>query len=195
MDSIVNGFNTAVNFIKNLASQAFQWGADIIGGIVNGIRSCIGNVADSVTEVADTIRSFLHFSVSDEGPLTDFESWMPDFIILKVTMSRSSRKRSICRCRRRWRGEARNTATAAHAAGSARTTHSRRSCSVLTAVRFSSACTGQTVVGRRSCDGVLRGLITRSRVLPEQSARRNCRKGFSWRCVRSSRTAMRISRS
>ena len=30
--------------------------------------------------VADTIRSFLHFSVPDEGPLTDFESWMPDFM-------------------------------------------------------------------------------------------------------------------
>ena len=23
---------------------------------------------------------FLHFSVPDEGPLTDFESWMPDFM-------------------------------------------------------------------------------------------------------------------
>jgi hypothetical protein len=47
---------------------------------VSGIRSCIGSVADSVTEVADTIRSFLHFSVPDVGPLTDFEDWMPDFM-------------------------------------------------------------------------------------------------------------------
>ena len=29
---------------------------------------------------ANTIRSHLHFSVPDEGPLTDFESWMPDFM-------------------------------------------------------------------------------------------------------------------
>jgi phage-related protein len=79
-DTIVNGFNIAVDFIKNLASQAFSWGADIINGIVNGIRSCIQNVADAVTGVADTIRSFLHFSVPDEGPLADFESWMPDFM-------------------------------------------------------------------------------------------------------------------
>ena len=79
-DTIVNGFNIAVDFIKNLASQAFSWGADIISGIVNGIRSCIQNVADAVTGVADTIRSFLHFSVPDEGPLADFESWMPDFM-------------------------------------------------------------------------------------------------------------------
>ena len=78
--TIENGFNAAVNFIKNLASQAFQWGADIINGIVNGIKNCIGKVADAVKGVADKIRSFLHFSVPDEGPLTDFESWMPDFM-------------------------------------------------------------------------------------------------------------------
>lgn len=79
-DTIVNGFNAAVNFIKNLGSQAVQWGADIINNIVSGIKNCIGKVADAVKGVADKIRSFLHFSVPDEGPLADFESWMPDFM-------------------------------------------------------------------------------------------------------------------
>lgn len=49
-------------------------------GIVNGIKSCIGAVGDAVKGVADKIKSFLHFSVPDEGPLTDYESWMPDFM-------------------------------------------------------------------------------------------------------------------
>ena len=80
VESIKTGFNNAVSFIKNLASSAFQWGADIIQGIVNGIKSCIGKVKNAVTNVAETIRSFLHFSVPDEGPLTDYESWMPDFM-------------------------------------------------------------------------------------------------------------------
>ncbi len=79
-DTIVNGFNTAVSFIKGLATQAFSWGADIIGNIVNGIRSKIQSVASAVTDIADTIRSYLHFSVPDTGPLTDFHSWMPDFM-------------------------------------------------------------------------------------------------------------------
>lgn len=35
---------------------------------------------DAVSDVASTIRSFLHFSVPDEGPLTEYESWMPDFM-------------------------------------------------------------------------------------------------------------------
>lgn len=71
--TIVSGFNRAVSFITGLASSAFRWGADLINGIVNGIRSCIGDVANA-------IRSHLHFSVPDEGPLTDYESWMPDFM-------------------------------------------------------------------------------------------------------------------
>ncbi|MBQ7927101.1 MAG: phage tail tape measure protein [Lachnospiraceae bacterium] len=79
-ESIKNGFNNAVDFITGLASSAYTWGSDIIGGIVDGIRSCISKVKDAVTDVADTIRSFLHFSVPDEGPLTDYESWMPDFM-------------------------------------------------------------------------------------------------------------------
>lgn len=70
---------TIWNGIKNFFS-AFSWGADIIEGIVNGIKSCIGKVKDAVCSVADTIKSFLHFSVPDEGPLTEYESWMPDFM-------------------------------------------------------------------------------------------------------------------
>jgi len=51
-----------------------------INGIVDGIKGCINKVADAVKGVADKIKSFLHFSVPDEGPLADFESWMPDFM-------------------------------------------------------------------------------------------------------------------
>ena len=78
--TIVSGFNRVASFITGLASSAFRWGADLINGIVNGIRSCIGNVVSAVSDVANAIRSHLHFSVPDEGPLTDYESWMPDFM-------------------------------------------------------------------------------------------------------------------
>lgn len=79
-NTIRNGLGNAVNYITSLASAGWRWGADIVNGIVNGIRSCIGAVANAVTDVANTIRAHLHFSVPDEGPLTDFESWMPDFM-------------------------------------------------------------------------------------------------------------------
>jgi TP901 family phage tail tape measure protein len=78
--TVKGGFDNAVSHIKGLASQAFSWGSDMIMGIVNGIKSCIGKVSSAVSNVASTIKSYLHFSVPDVGPLTDYETWMPDFI-------------------------------------------------------------------------------------------------------------------
>lgn len=79
-NTIKGGFDTAVGYITGLASKAFTWGKDLVMGIVNGIKSCISAVGDAVKSVANKITSFLHFSVPDEGPLTEYESWMPDFM-------------------------------------------------------------------------------------------------------------------
>jgi len=81
LGSVVSGgFQSAISFITSLPGQALQWGKDFINGIADGIRSAVGNVVSAVSDVADKIRSFLHFSVPDEGPLTEYESWMPDFM-------------------------------------------------------------------------------------------------------------------
>lgn len=80
LNAVKNGFSNVKSHITGLASQAFTWGKDLVMGIVNGIKSCIGAVGDAVKSVANKIKSFLHFSVPDEGPLTDYESWMPDFM-------------------------------------------------------------------------------------------------------------------
>ncbi len=77
---VQSGFQSAISFITSLPGKALQWGKDFINGIADGIRGAIGNVISAVSDVADKIRSFLHFSVPDEGPLTDYESWMPDFM-------------------------------------------------------------------------------------------------------------------
>lgn len=80
VDVIKNRIQEGIDFLCGLPSQAFQWGADFIAGLGNGILSGVGAVVDAVKGVGDKIRSFLHFSVPDEGPLTDYESWMPDFM-------------------------------------------------------------------------------------------------------------------
>ncbi|EOS26616.1 phage tail tape measure protein, TP901 family, core region [Lachnospiraceae bacterium 3-1] len=77
---VQSGFQSAISFITSLPGKALEWGKDFINGIADGIRGAIGNVVNAVSDVADKIRSFLHFSVPDEGPLTDYESWMPDFM-------------------------------------------------------------------------------------------------------------------
>lgn len=81
-DAIVNGFTAAIDWIKSLPSQALQWGADIVQGIVDGITGAIGKVGDAVKGVADKIKSFLGFSVPEDGPLSDFDTYMPDMIDL-----------------------------------------------------------------------------------------------------------------
>ena len=78
--AVKSGFSNVKDHITGLASQAFNWGKDLIMGIVNGIKSVINKVGEAASSVASKIREFLHFSVPDTGPLTDYESWMPDFI-------------------------------------------------------------------------------------------------------------------
>ena len=77
---VSNGFSSAIRFITGLPGQAFQWGKDFIQGLINGISSMIQGVLNTVSGLADRICSFLHFSAPDEGPLADYETWMPDFM-------------------------------------------------------------------------------------------------------------------
>lgn len=64
----------------DIVTTAFNWGKDLVMGIVDGIKGAVGYVGDAVKGVADTIKSYLHFSVPDQGPLTDYMNWMPDFM-------------------------------------------------------------------------------------------------------------------
>ena len=75
-----NIVTTIKDVITQIPSQALQWGKDIIQGIIDGIKGMIGKIGEAVGEVAEKIKSFLHFSKPDEGPLREYEQWMPDFI-------------------------------------------------------------------------------------------------------------------
>lgn len=83
-DAIVEGFQEAIDWITSLPEQAVQWGADIINAIVDGITGAVGAVGEAVSGVADKIKSFLGFSVPEDGPLSDFDTYMPDMIDLMV---------------------------------------------------------------------------------------------------------------
>lgn len=74
---MVNNFRDA---IKSRISEFVGYGKDMMQGFIDGILSKVGAVKDAVLGVADTIKSYLHFSVPDVGPLTTYESWMPDFM-------------------------------------------------------------------------------------------------------------------
>lgn len=72
--------NNIINTISGLPGQLYNWGVDMVQGIANGIRGAIRYVTDAVSSVAYKIKSFLHFSRPDEGPLAEYESWMPDMV-------------------------------------------------------------------------------------------------------------------
>lgn len=78
--TVQDGFQSAIDFITSLPSKALEWGKDFIQGLIDGIKSMISKITDAAEEVAEKIRSFLHFSRPDEGPLREYETWMPDFM-------------------------------------------------------------------------------------------------------------------
>lgn len=78
--TIVNGFQNAISFITSLPGQAINWGRDIINGIVDGIHDAFDNLVGAVSDIAETIASYIHFSVPDKGPLRFFNSYMPDMM-------------------------------------------------------------------------------------------------------------------
>lgn len=94
-DSIVNGFTAAIDWIKSLPEQALKWGADIIQGIVDGIKGAIGKVGEAVKGVADKIKSFLGFSEPEDGPLSDFHTYMPDMIDLMAQGIQAGKKKVV----------------------------------------------------------------------------------------------------
>ncbi|MBR0484579.1 MAG: phage tail tape measure protein [Oscillospiraceae bacterium] len=77
---IWNGMNNAGSYIRNQVNSSWYWGYDMMQNLINGINYQIGNLINTVSAVANVIHEYLHFSVPDKGPLTDFENWMPDFM-------------------------------------------------------------------------------------------------------------------
>ncbi len=66
--------------IKSIVDSAFGWGEDIINSIVDGINSAIEWVKTAASNVGNAIKNFLGFSLPEEGPLADADTYMPDFM-------------------------------------------------------------------------------------------------------------------
>ena len=48
--------------------------------LINGLNYMLGNLINTVADVARAISDYLHFSVPEKGALASFEEWMPDFM-------------------------------------------------------------------------------------------------------------------
>ena len=78
--AIVQVTEKIISGVKSLPSQMLQWGKDMIQSLINGIKSMIGSVGSAISGVASKIKSFIHFSEPDEGPLSNFHTYAPDMM-------------------------------------------------------------------------------------------------------------------
>lgn len=85
--------STIWDVLKELPGKALGWGKDMIQGFIDGIKSMFSAIGNAAKGVADKIKNFLHFSRPDEGPLRNYETWMPDMVKgLTKTLNSSSPK-------------------------------------------------------------------------------------------------------
>ncbi len=84
-DKIIQALKDAAQKVKEtfdrMIENAKRSGKDFIEGFVDGIKQRIQKVIDAVKDVANTIKDFLGFSCPDKGPLHEYETWMPDFMM------------------------------------------------------------------------------------------------------------------
>lgn len=66
----------------SIVSEAKSWGIDLCQSLSNGISSGIDKVKTAASNVASKVKSYLHFSEPDVGPLSDFHTYMPDMMKL-----------------------------------------------------------------------------------------------------------------
>lgn len=66
--------------LSGLANESNNWGADLVTGMANGMKEAGGFLATAAKGLAETVKSFLHFSRPDIGPLREYEQWMPDMV-------------------------------------------------------------------------------------------------------------------
>ena len=74
--------STATSTFTSLKNSATTWGKDVCDNMANGISKAKSAVESAVKGVANKIKSFLGFSEPEDGPLSNFHTYMPDMIDL-----------------------------------------------------------------------------------------------------------------
>ncbi len=74
--------STATSTFTSLKNSATTWGKDLVDNMANGISKAKSTIESAVKGVADKIKSFLGFSEPEDGPLSNFHTYMPDMIDL-----------------------------------------------------------------------------------------------------------------
>lgn len=84
-NKVVHALREAIDGVKQTFDQmianAKKSGSDFVEGFVDGLKQKLSKVIEAVKKIANTIKDFLGFSCPDKGPLHEYETWMPDFMM------------------------------------------------------------------------------------------------------------------
>lgn len=78
----IEGASAYRSQFEELAEDAKGWGSDLVSNFSDGMDGNHKSLQRSAEGFANTIRSYLHFSEPDVGPLADFSSYAPDMMDL-----------------------------------------------------------------------------------------------------------------
>ncbi len=87
--------SSASSTFSTLKNNATTWGKDLCSNMAEGIRKATSKVGDAVTGVANKIKSLLGFSEPEDGPLSNFHTYMPDMIDLMTEGIRKNQGTAI----------------------------------------------------------------------------------------------------
>lgn len=69
--------------LQSADDGSWGWGYDMVSGMASGITAATGErLVSAVSSAAATIKSYMHFTVPDVGPLADADTYMPDMLEL-----------------------------------------------------------------------------------------------------------------
>lgn len=78
----VDGASAYKQQFEELAKEAEGWGIDLVDNFASGIKNKLPVLDKAADGAAKSVRSRLHFSEPDVGPLSDFSSYAPDMMDL-----------------------------------------------------------------------------------------------------------------
>lgn len=81
--TLFTGFkDTLKNIFEGLKENMKNWAKDMIDNFIQGIKDKISAVGQTMEEIANTIKQYIHFTQPDIGPLSDFNTYAPDMMKL-----------------------------------------------------------------------------------------------------------------
>ena len=85
-DTVAGVFKNIKDTVWNVIKDAFNWGANLMQMLADGIKSGIEWVGDKIKSVGQKIKDFLGFhSPAKEGPASESDKWMPNMMKMFAT--------------------------------------------------------------------------------------------------------------